>query len=156
MEHSRQFDLTPSPRVLRMLGQVDFKPWQCLAELADNGGRRLSNWKGARRHRCHVSQVNIEVSSDAEIRAGAGIIRVADNAPGMDPSLLERAVRAGYSGNNSVDKLGLFGNGFQRGDRTAWEQEPRCGPQEQTTNTGGESALTSTTWNNPTLSMSRR
>ena len=57
-------------------------------------------------------QVNIEISSDAEIRADAGIIRISDNAPGMDAALLERAVRAGYSGNNSVDKLGLFGMGF--------------------------------------------
>ena len=30
------FDITPSPRVLRMLGQIEFKPWQCLAELIDN------------------------------------------------------------------------------------------------------------------------
>ena len=29
-------DITPSPRVLRMLGQIDFAPWQCLAELIDN------------------------------------------------------------------------------------------------------------------------
>ena len=35
-------------------------------------------------------QVNIEISSDAEIRADTGIIRIADNAPGMDPELLER------------------------------------------------------------------
>ena len=112
MEQAKQFDLTPSPRVLRMLGQVDFKPWQCLAELADNAvdaflTRREQGGTGVM-----FPQVNIEVSSDAEIRAGTGVIRVADNAPGMDPSLLERAVRAGYSGNNSVDKLGLFGMGF--------------------------------------------
>ena len=29
-------DITPSPRVLRMLGQIDFAAWQCLAELIDN------------------------------------------------------------------------------------------------------------------------
>ena len=112
MEHSRQFDLTPSPRVLRMLGQVDFKPWQCLAELADNAVDAFLTGREQGGTGVMFPQVNIEVSSDAEIRAGAGIIRVADNAPGMDPSLLERAVRAGYSGNNSVDKLGLFGMGF--------------------------------------------
>ena len=33
---SQTVDITPSPRVLRMLGQIDFKPWQCLAELIDN------------------------------------------------------------------------------------------------------------------------
>ena len=30
-------DLTPSPRILQMLGEIDFEPWQCLAELIDNG-----------------------------------------------------------------------------------------------------------------------
>ena len=55
MEESKQFDLTPSPRVLRMLGQVDFKPWQCLAELADNAVECLPDWKGARWHGRHVS-----------------------------------------------------------------------------------------------------
>ena len=112
MEQSQHFDLTPSPRVLRMLGQVDFKPWQCLAELTDNAvdaflTRREQGGTGVM-----FPQVNIEVSSEADIRVGTGIIKVTDNAPGMDPSLLERAVRAGYSGNNSVDKLGLFGMGF--------------------------------------------
>jgi hypothetical protein len=112
MEHGKQFDLTPSPRVLRMLGQVDFKPWQCLAELADNAVDAFLAGREQGGTGVMFPQVNIEVSSDAEIRAGTGIIRVADNAPGMDPSLLERAVRAGFSGNNSVDKLGLFGMGF--------------------------------------------
>jgi hypothetical protein len=29
-------DITPSPRVLRMLGEIDFKAWQCLCEIVDN------------------------------------------------------------------------------------------------------------------------
>jgi hypothetical protein len=29
-------DLVPSPRVLRMLGNIEFENWQCLAELIDN------------------------------------------------------------------------------------------------------------------------
>ena len=46
-----------------------------------------------------------------------------------NPSV-ERAVRAGYSGNNSVDKLGLFGMGFnvataRLGNRTeVWTTRP--------------------------------
>ena len=112
MEEERRFDLTPSPRVLRMLGQVDFKPWQCLAELADNAVDAFLTGREQGGTGVMFPQVNIEISSDAEIRADTGTIRIADNAPGMDPELLERAVRAGYSGNNSVDKLGLFGMGF--------------------------------------------
>ena len=112
MEEGKQFDLTPSPRVLRMLGQVDFKPWQCLAELADNAVDAFLTGRDQGGTSVMFPQVNIEVPTDAEIRADTGSIRIADNAPGMDPNLLERAVRAGYSGNNSVDKLGLFGMGF--------------------------------------------
>ena len=121
MEEDKQFDLTPSPRVLRMLGQVDFKPWQCLAELADNAVDAFLTGREQGGTGVMFPQVNIEISSDAEIRADTGLIRIADNAPGMDPALLERAVRAGYSGNTSVDKLGLFGMGFQRSDRAAWQ-----------------------------------
>ena len=32
----RQLDLTPNPRVLRMLGNIPLKGWQCIAELMDN------------------------------------------------------------------------------------------------------------------------
>ena len=112
MEVDRQFDLTPSPRVLRMLGQVDFKPWQCLAELADNAVDAFLTGREQGGLGVMFPQVDIEIPSAAEIRDDKGTIRIADNAPGMNPELLERAVRAGYSGNNSVDKLGLFGMGF--------------------------------------------
>ena len=112
MEEKKQLDLTPSPRVLRMLGQVDFKPWQCLAELADNAVDAFLTGREQGGTGVMFPQVNIEISSNTEILADAGTIRIADNAPGMDAELLERAVRAGYSGNNSVDKLGLFGMGF--------------------------------------------
>ena len=130
MEQGKQFDLTPSPRVLRMLGQVDFKPWQCLAELADNAVDAFLTGREQGGTSVMFPQVNIEVSSAADIRAGTGRISVSDNAPGMDPSMLERAVKAGYSGNNSVDKLGLFGMGFnvataRLGNRTeVWTTQP--------------------------------
>ena len=29
-------DITPTPRILRTLGDIPFEVWQCLAELADN------------------------------------------------------------------------------------------------------------------------
>ena len=130
MEQGKQFDLTPSPRVLRMLGQVDFKPWQCLAELADNAVDAFLTGREQGGTGVMFPQVNIEVSNAADIRVGTGRISVSDNAPGMDASSLERAVRAGYSGNNSVDKLGLFGMGFnvataRMGNRTeVWTTRP--------------------------------
>ncbi len=111
MESEQRFDLTPSPRVLRMLGQIDFKPWQCLAELIDNS---VDAFISARNQETGVlfPQVNVELSSPAEIKAGTGVIRVTDNGPGMSPAFLRDAVRAGFSSNSPVDKLGLFGMGF--------------------------------------------
>ena len=29
-------DITPSPRILSVLGDIDFKVWQCLCEIIDN------------------------------------------------------------------------------------------------------------------------
>ena len=29
-------DITPTPRILRTLGEIPFTTWQCLAELIDN------------------------------------------------------------------------------------------------------------------------
>ena len=29
-------DITPSPRILRVLGEIPFQTWQCFAELMDN------------------------------------------------------------------------------------------------------------------------
>ena len=39
-------------------------------------------------------------------------VMVRDNGPGMGPELLERAVRAGWSGSTSPGTLGMFGMGF--------------------------------------------
>lgn len=33
---SNRVDITPSPRILRTLGEIPFQPWQCIAELVDN------------------------------------------------------------------------------------------------------------------------
>jgi hypothetical protein len=30
-------DITPSPRILQVLGDIEFDHWQCIAELVDNG-----------------------------------------------------------------------------------------------------------------------
>jgi hypothetical protein len=107
----RSYDLTPSPRVLKMLGQVDFKPWQCLAELIDNSVDAFLSSKSEGLGYMWP-QVTVDLPDNNSIRAGSARIKIVDNGGGMGPSDLEKAVKAGYSGNNSVDKLGLFGMGF--------------------------------------------
>ncbi len=104
------FDITPSPRVLRMLGQIEFKPWQCLAELIDNS---IDSFLEGRR-KAMILQPEIEISlpTSNQLKAGIGRIRLRDNGVGMKPETLQLAVKAGYSGNTPIDKLGLFGMGF--------------------------------------------
>ena len=104
-------DITPSPRVLRMLGQIDFAPWQCLAELIDNSIDAFIDQSMAGTASA-APRIYIQLPTDGELRAGTGIISVKDNASGMPVESLENAVKAGYSGNDPVEKMGLFGMGF--------------------------------------------
>lgn len=105
-----EFDITPSPRVLRMLGQIDFKPWQCLAELIDNSIDAFI--EGRKTTMILQPEVQVNFPSQAQLKAGTGTIQVLDNGIGMTPETLQESVRAGYSGNDPVEKLGLFGMGF--------------------------------------------
>jgi hypothetical protein len=108
---SSTLDITPSPRVLRMLGQIDFAPWQCLAELIDNS---IDSFIEQQRAGSPASDpwVRIHTPSSADLESGTGILSIEDNANGMTLEQLQNAVKAGYSGNDPVDKMGLFGMGF--------------------------------------------
>lgn len=104
-------NITPSPRILRMLGEIEFDEWQCIAELVDNAFddfteivRSGQSWPGG-------FKVVVTVPSRAAGLVGAEIV-VQDTGQGMTRSTLEQAVRAGWSGNDRFDKLGLFGMGF--------------------------------------------
>jgi hypothetical protein len=107
----RTIDITPSPRVLRMLGQIDFAPWQCLAELIDNSIDAFLDQRG--KGESVVSpRISVALPSIADLENGSGVLTIEDNAPGMSLEQLQNAVKAGYSGNDPVDKMGLFGMGF--------------------------------------------
>lgn len=108
LESLKNVDLTPSPRVLRMLGQIDFAPWQCLAELIDNSIDAFIDSQGA----TYTPKVNILLPRKTELDNGQGTLIVQDNGSGMEMAMLEQSVRAGYSGNDPVEKMGLFGMGF--------------------------------------------
>ncbi len=104
-------DITPSPRVLRMLGQIDFAPWQCLAELIDNS---IDAFIDQARDGAPAAapKIWVDVPGEKELKAGRGEVIVRDNGNGMSIGNLQDAVRAGYSGNDPVEKMGLFGMGF--------------------------------------------
>jgi hypothetical protein len=108
MSAPTEFDLQPDPRILPMLGEINLAQWRCLAELVDNGvDGFLSLIRAGQAPSDPEISVNLPMKDDASAR-----VTVSDNGPGMAPDRLERAVRAGWSGNNPVDSLGMFGMGF--------------------------------------------
>jgi hypothetical protein len=112
-EQLGSLDITPSPRVLRMLGQIEFEPWQCLAELIDNSIDAFLDSRAGRKRRVLSPKVEVDVPAERGLEnASMAAVVVRDNGPGMSEAELQKAIKAGYSGNDPVEKLGLFGMGF--------------------------------------------
>jgi len=113
-------NLTPNPRILQMLGQIDFDNWQCIAELVDNSIDALL--KDYRETSEYHGEIRVEIPTFSQFQEGKPIT-VWDNGPGMTVEQLENALKAGYTGNDPISNLGLFGMGFniataRLGDKT--------------------------------------
>ena len=107
---TESIDIRPSARILKVLGDIDFENWQCLAELADNAFDDFADIKRSGEHwpdgfRVSISLPHGVITADAEVV-------VTDTGRGMDLQTLNNAVRAGWSSNDPFSKLGLFGMGF--------------------------------------------
>lgn len=107
-DSSRQFDLQPHPRILPMLGEINFQQWQCLAELIDNS---IDSFLSARQTGTEIQHPQVAISLPMSSDSGARI-SVRDNGPGMAADTLENAVKAGWTGNDPMGYLGMFGMGF--------------------------------------------
>jgi len=103
-------DITPTPRILRVLGEIPFAPWQCLAELIDNAIDAFLSREGTSGD-VDERRINITWSGDS-VAAAERTVEVTDNAMGMSLEQIQNAVRAGYSSNDPINNLGLFGMGF--------------------------------------------
>ena len=102
----KTINLTPDPRILRMLGQIELKGWQCVAELVDNSiDAMLKNQENI-----SIKEINVDIPSRAELNRNAPLI-IRDNGVGMNIEELESCLKAGYTSKSS-DNLGLFGMGF--------------------------------------------
>ncbi|WP_020519355.1 ATP-binding protein [Catelliglobosispora koreensis] len=100
-------DVTPDPRILTVLGDIEFSPWQCLAELIDNSFDDFlgSGIVGER------PSVTVSLPSKNSDHRSAEVW-VSDNGRGMDLSILNNAIRAGWTSNAAHGSLGVFGMGF--------------------------------------------
>ncbi len=105
---AQNFDITPDPRVLQMLGEIDLPQWRCIAELVDNS---VDGFLNAERAGAAIDDPEVIISVPRNDTQAARIT-IRDNGPGMSGDTLEHAVKAGWTGNSPIANLGLFGMGF--------------------------------------------
>ena len=110
-EKSIFFDFTPDPQVLVALSHTSMSPLDALCELIDNS---IDGFDVAKIQGIEISKpiIYVDLPKKTDVDKGIGVLRIRDNGPGMTPKQAENAIKAGYSGNNSIDRLGLFGMGF--------------------------------------------
>ena len=104
---SEFLDITPSPRLLQVLGDIPMEPWQCLAELVDNSLDELHKFSDRDAENPLVINIDITEGDRGEV-----FLTVTDNGKGMSRDQLERSLRAGHSDKLKYGTLGLFGMGF--------------------------------------------
>lgn len=107
-DYEEELDLTPDPRILEVLGEIPYQPWQCLAELVDNSFDEFISDPD----RDPADPPTIHMSLPKASSGPDTIVSVVDNGRGMTQSELEKGLRAGYSGRIRYGSLGLFGMGF--------------------------------------------
>lgn len=107
MTEGQYINVMPHPRILGVLGDIEFSHWQCLAELVDNSFDEFQS-AGENRERPSVS---ISLPAANSQRATAEIT-VRDNGRGMSLDAVTNAISAGWTSNGRHGSLGLFGMGF--------------------------------------------
>ena len=139
MDQKNSIDITPSPFILKMLGQIKFSPLQCICELIDNSldafdeeditkkifERQSTNLIPVSDKRITIKTPSIKsyINQINRYDLKDKFVLVEDNGKGMNRQQLQNSIKAGFSSNNPVNKLGLFGMGFnistaRLGDKT--------------------------------------
>ncbi len=104
-------NLTPDPKVLIALTHTHIQPLDALCELIDNSIDSFSSAK-LQGSPIEYPSIRIDLPKLSDIENDTGVVRISDNGPGLSIDAAEKALRAGFSGNNPYDTLGLFGMGF--------------------------------------------
>lgn len=103
-------DVPPHPRLLSVLGDIEFQPWQCIAELVDNGfDDFLKNPPDGEDGDPPTVHVTLPGRGS---RLRDAEVWVRDNGRGMTLERLRNSLRAGWTDNERFGHLGLFGMGF--------------------------------------------
>jgi hypothetical protein len=102
-------NIKPSSRILSVLGDIEFEPWQCVAELVDNSFDDFLEIERSGLHWPDGFKASVALPDRASAEA---TLVVQDSGRGMSIETLNSAVRAGWSSNDRFSKLGLFGMGF--------------------------------------------
>lgn len=106
-------DITPHPRILRVIADIPFAPWQCVAELVDNALDAFKSSKPLNQSESTVTDKRVIVSwSSDNVPAADRQLEITDTGPGVDLETIQNSVRAGYTSKNAASSLGLFGMGF--------------------------------------------
>src|SRR5262245_10830008 len=108
---SETINVKPSARILKVLGDIEFQDWQCLAELIDNSFDDFLNIRRAELPWEEPFRVSVALPLQGTAPSQGEIV-VTDNGRGMSLATLNNAVRAGWSSNDPFNNLGLFGMGF--------------------------------------------
>ena len=113
------FDITPSTRILRMLGEIDFSAVQCLCELIDNSIDAFDSDVKSSPKKPTIT-INTPSIPKSGVLSENDSISVQDNGFGMSEEELNRSLKAGFSSNDPTEKMGLFGMGFNVYGTSRW------------------------------------
>ena len=102
-----KFDFTPDPKILIALTHTSIQPLDALCELIDNS---IDSFYSAKIDGEKIDDpiIVVELPTRKNLNENSGVLRIQDNGPGMTSEIAEKAIKAGYSGNNPYDTLGLF------------------------------------------------
>ncbi len=107
----KTINITPNPRILEVITHNPMQPINALCELIDNS---IDGFTTAREEGIEIKNpyVDIKLPTRSEIDGGIGSLVIIDNGPGLSKNEANNALRAGFSGNEPLGRLGLFGMGF--------------------------------------------
>lgn len=100
-------NVQPHPRLLSVLGDIEFEPWQRIAELVDNSFDEFLRKPPVDEEATVWVTLPARNSSPKD-----GEVWIKDNGPGMTLDQLNNALRAGWTSNDRFGQLGLVGVGF--------------------------------------------